>query len=636
MSEIVRNKKLSNRIKEIVDNSRNQLRPFKATGELNKYYINGKQNYKINPNTFTIQQKRYQPNIYKEKKTFNKMLPIYLARQGILSDNRPIPGFKPDHNYPASVKAAVKGNNFIKDFSKEANVEKMYNQIIRAADIYGLVWIKTGIDWSDGDETYKVEMETTYKGETQKVEKTIYEGRPFIDVCSIYEVFPTTLRADNMKEVPALVHRRPLTVRHIEDRYNIKGLVKEEPVQLSKEVHLTNPNYMNSEDKYAYLYEYYEAPTAQYPDGRFIVMVNDLIITSKKLPYKNGPKGTRTIPFDFYNLQGIQGVIPGITSYAQVIDAQDTYNSIKNRLLEYINHTAIGQVYEFQGSLVNPKKWTNTPGERIKLKPHAKIPEPVRKDKIGNELVSYAKSIEEDMLSSAGLSQLTAFGTPRSNVRSEDVADKTEETDSNKLAVALQNVSDTLVEVFKKILYLEKERQYILSEELGLTKRDDFAIKYMLDDVDPQELVIVNREYLMKSDIVIEKKLNQAHNMGLYNPELGLSYRAKIEMLEALNSNYLADTLDPLERANYARIKREHAKAYNNEEIEVLAEELHEMHVEEHTLELLSSEMADLEVEDPEKFKTIKQRLQKHIGEHKQYIDSTAKQGDYDRAKAMN
>lgn len=627
-------KTISSFIKEIVSNSNHQLRPFKATGELNQRYIKGLQHWKLTDN-FSLQKKKYNPNIYKEKKIFNKILPIYLARQGILNNNRPIPGFKPDHNYADSMDASIQGNKFLKEFMKEINFDNLYTKIVTSGDIFALVWVKTGIDWSQGDKTYKTDMTVTDKyGKENTVTKHIYEGRPFIDICSIYEVFPTTLRGDDMEDIPALVHRRPLTVQRIKERWNVN--VTPEPVEMPRDPQMFNPNPLNSHDEYAYVYEYYENPSGSRPNGRFVIVVGDQVLVDRDLPYKNGPSGRRQIPFDFYNLQSVPGFIPGVTSYAQVIDAQDTYNSIRNRLLEYINHVAIGQMFVRTNSLVNQKQWTNRPGELIMLKSHAKTPEPVRKEKIGQELMTYANAIHEDMLITAGLSQLTAFGTSKSNVRTDGVADKMSESDNNKLTVALQNVSDTIVEVFKKILYLEKERQYILGEKLELAKRDDFVVKYNLENIDPQELVIVNREFLMQSDIAIEKKMAQANNLGLYNPQAGMKYRSKLEMLQVLNSNYLADTLDPLERANYGRVKREHRKLYNKDEIKADPKELHALHIEEHTLELLSADLAKLEAQDPELFKYVTESLRKHIEEHEEYTADSSVQKDYDHAKAMD
>ena len=109
--------------------------------------------------------------------------------------------------------------------------------------------------------------------------------------------------------------------------------------------------------------------------------------------------------------------------YSQIIPIQETYNAVKNRYLEYINHIAIGQMFYWEGSLINKNNFTN-PGKLIGLKEILKPPQPVQKDKLSNEFISYIKGLEEDMLITAGLSQMTAFGQTKSNVRTDGVVDK--------------------------------------------------------------------------------------------------------------------------------------------------------------------------------------------------------------------
>jgi hypothetical protein len=104
------NTKLANHIRDFVEKARVRMQPFIITGELNREYIKGNQWKKIDPKRLTIVEKNYPRDVYTERKVFNRMLSIYLTRNGILSDNRPIPGFEPDNGDPASVTGAVVGN----------------------------------------------------------------------------------------------------------------------------------------------------------------------------------------------------------------------------------------------------------------------------------------------------------------------------------------------------------------------------------------------------------------------------------------------------------------------------------------------------------------------------------------------
>ena len=115
-----------------------------------------------------------------------------------------------------------------------------------------------------------------------------------------------------------------------------------------------------------------------------------------------------------------------------------------------MNHIAIGQVYYWEGSLINKNAFTTKPGKMIGLKRNARNPVPVQKDKLSMEFINYLRALEDDMLITAGLSQMAAYGSTKSNVRTDGVVDKLSESDENKLVNALDNISECMVGMFKK------------------------------------------------------------------------------------------------------------------------------------------------------------------------------------------
>jgi hypothetical protein len=363
-------------------------------------------------------------------------------------------------------------------------------------------------------------------------------------------------------------------------------------------------------------------------------MINETVLHASELPYNNG-HNRREIPFDFLNLQTVPNHLVSVTVYSQLIPIQDTYNSIKNRLLEHINHLSIGQMYVWQNSLVNPNSITNKPGQFIHLKRNAKKPEPVTKAQIGTEITNYLKSIEEDMLVTAGLSQISAYGMSKSSVRTDGVADKIGEADQNKLTNAIDSISEAILRVFKHIIYVEQDRQKMLTEVLRLAKLDSYMIKYELGKLDPENLEIVNREFLMQSDQARQLKMTQASNLGVYNPQSGLSYLTKLEILDTLNSGYLKDTLDPIERSNHDVIRDEHRDLLEKIDIEVHDYDNHSQHILEHTVFRMSAQVRELKKTDPKLYAYVQESLKKHMGEHSKFQQDTSNKGVYENAKAL-
>lgn len=636
-----KNYTLDGYIKQFTQEAAARLAPFIAAGKLNIEFIKGNQRKYVS-NLYKLEDKpANSAQVYTEKKIFNRVLPIYLTRYGILTKNMPFPGFKPQDCTAKRQFDSVRGNTFIKNYVTDIQFKDIYNRLVTVADTYGLAWIKTGIDWSKGDEIAKIDMSTQINDNAESKDKVTYtlkEGRPFLEVVPMYEVFIDNMHASTMNEINELVHRRAFTCSYIRRRWGIEV----QPEKVDAVTIANAPRFIDKafgiadDNEYAYVYEYYKKPDAEYPQGRYVLMVGSNIITDDILPYVNMQNHTRAIPFDMVVLQSVPNYTVGVTVYSQIIPIQETYNDIKNRYLEYINHLAIGQIYVYEGSLTNPRGFSTKPGKIIELKRNSKPPTPVQKAQIGAEFIQYLHTLEEDMLITAGLSQLTAFGSARSNIRTDGVVDKVDESDQNKLVNALENLCNSIISAFKKVLYNEQERVRILQEELKLSNRDDYIVKYKLKNIDPEQLSIVNKDFLMQDDQILDKKIQQANNMGLYNPESGFSYLSKIHLLDSMQSNYLLDTLDPSEKAQHDLIESEHFEILDDRNMpRVEPYHLHDQHILEHNIFRISPEVRLLKKEDPEAYKIIMELLDSHIKQHEDMVNNSKKPNPMDSAKAL-
>lgn len=626
-------KDIQSYIKTFVDESSTELNQYILQGRLNNEFIKGIQHRKLNKTKQTLEDKTTDPQVYTEKKIFNRMLPIYLTRYGILARNMPIPGIVPYNNTTKAAYDSIQANNFINSFLLDSGFEAKYQKAIKRADVYGIEWFKTGIDWSDGELIGEVDV--TIGDQSGKV--TLKEGRPFVTSVPMSEVFIDSYNVESMDEVNELVHRRVFPIDYIKKRWGFEA--QRESLNVSTVT--SYPRYSNlgqavaGDIEYAYVYEYYKKPDAIYPEGRHVITCNDKVLWDSKLPYKNALDGRRVIPFDFLTMQSVPHHAFGVTVYSQLIPIQETYNAIKNRYLEYVNHIAIGQLYYWEGSLINKNNITNKPGKLIGLKRNSRAPQPVQKDKLSTEFVNYLKSLEEDMLVTAGLSQMTAFGQTKSNVRTDGVVDKLSESDENKLGNALDSISNCLIQVFKKLIYLEQERESLLLDKLKLAKVDNYALTYKLADVDAEQVTIVNRDFLMQNDQIFDKKLQQAGNLGLYNPQSGISYQSKIEFLNSMHASYLKDTLDPVERATHDLCIEENEEAIEGRQMpDAEIFHMHAQHIAEHNLFRISPEVRKLKKDDPAKFKLFNEAIEAHIKQHENFMQQKSQGNVFDNAKA--
>ena len=607
--------------------------PYIAQGKLNNEFIRGRQNKRVNPNRLNIEDKAGDPGVYTERKIFNRLLPIYLYRYGLLTQNMPIPGIKPIKNTSKEVSDSRKVNDFINSFIADKNFKQDYQKAVKHADVYGVEWFKTGIDWTEGDDI--CEIETTV-GET-KGTMTLKEGKPFVTAVPMHEIFVDSLYVESMDDINELVHRRAFSLEYIFKRWGIKA-EKQNVTEARLPVY---PRYSSlgftnaGEIEYAYVYEYYKKPDAVYPKGRYVIMCDDKIIWDKELPYENAENKKRMIPFDFFNMQSVPHHMIGVTVYSQLIPIQETYNAIKNRYLEYVNHIAIGQVYYWEGSLINKNSFTTKPGKMIGLKRNSRPPQPVQKDKLSMEFINYLRALEDDMLITSGLSQMAAYGSTKSNVRTDGVADKISESDENKLINAIDNISECMVNVFKKLVYLEQQRQDVLMEQLKVASVDDYTLQYNLAGVNPEKITIVNREFLMQSDQAVEKKLQQIMSFGMFNPESQMSYTSKLELLNSLRATFLVDTLDPVERATHDLCDDEHLILLHENTVPKAEEfHVHAQHLVEHNLFRISPEVRTLAKENPEAYKALQDAIDMHIQEHQKFQKEREDSNVYSNAKA--
>lgn len=617
------------RISDLMSKASQQVRPFLVSAYVNAEYIRGNQNIRVNKD-MQIENIASNSRTYLERKIFNRMSPIYLSRIGLLSANMPVVGFKQNGSSAGRFIDYTEGNRFLTDFVNDIDFKNnFHNKVVSMVDTQGLVFIKTGIDWNAGKKIGTYDVKVKRDKETFNYTQTVYEGRPWLQVCGMDEVFVDNYYVNGMEDINELVHRRLFTTEYIEARWGFKAT---EDLFDSKGGSRIGPNrnvarQRHGDESYAYVYEYYHKPNAQYPEGIYYVVINDKLITEiLPLPFENSKGNKRIIPFDIIKLTDLHNYLVGPTVYNQIIPIQDTYNSVKNRVLEYINRIGISQIYAYENSLVDKGQVSNRPGAIFMLRRNAKAPQPVVQEKLGMEFLNYLQTLENDMLITAGISQLTAMGMAKSNMRTDGVVDRITESDQNKLEHAIDNIGQAYVKVFKKIMYIEQMRERILTEQLNLMTSkliDDYQMKYKLESVDVEQIQIVNRDFLMKDDQYINSKFMQAMNLGVYNPEFGLSYVQKVSIMEKLSLGAIINTLDPAEVQTNQIIREEHEEIEIGLEPEVEEWHIHQQHIYEHNLYRQSPYMRKLRRFDEEKYKLALEILDSHIKQHEEHVAQT-------------
>ena len=214
----------SKRVEDLMIKAYRQMRPFIVSAHVNVEYIRGNQNIRVDKN-LNIKKIEQANKIYMERKIFNRMSSIYLSRLGLLSANMPLVGFKQDGSTPGRFIDYTEGNMFVQDLRKDIQFKsKVHNKISAIGDMHGLVWVKTGIDWTAGKKIGTYDVKISKDGEPEKkLKQTFYEGRPWVEVCPMDEVFADNYYEEDEDNITELVHRRLFTLDYIKRRWGIEA-----------------------------------------------------------------------------------------------------------------------------------------------------------------------------------------------------------------------------------------------------------------------------------------------------------------------------------------------------------------------------------------------------------------------------
>jgi hypothetical protein len=196
----------------------------------------------------------------------------------------------------------------------------------------------------------------------------------------------------------------------------------------------THVNNTEKNKNAAVVYEYWEKPSIQYPDGRYIVCTSTALLYAGVWPYKKKD----SFPFVPLRWQPRAGTPYGYSLSYDLVSLQTTYNRIYSRLLEqfegqkdYIMVERLSNVgadaYDRQSDTVEDK---NRVYRKIYYDRGAHPPAIQRAPGIGSDLFPLLQFLEKDMSDIAGLHDVSQgmaqAGTPAESVRLLQKADNTQ------------------------------------------------------------------------------------------------------------------------------------------------------------------------------------------------------------------
>ncbi len=602
-------------IKDVTDdfNTRKQeRRPFELNWQLNINFLLGNQySYISNEGEIETSEKQY---FWQQREVFNHIAPLVETRLSKLSRVRPSMTVVPSSDDDKDVYSAKLAKNIIKSVEHRLNLNEILTTATKWSEICGTAFYKICWNSAIGPKIAVDDLGNAIKG-----------GDVEISAIPPYEIYPKTISCESIDAQSSIIHARVLPVSKIKSIWGIDVNPEEiDVLSLDSTTSNSGLGYSSSamaavkqtKKDHAVVIERYEAPTADYPDGRLIIVCDNQLLYIGKLPYINLVNGKRGFPFIKQVAIEQTNCFFGLSIIDRCIPVQRAYNAVKNRKHEFLNRLAMGVLTIEDGSVdvENIEDEGLSPGKILVYRQGSTPPQFMQAGSIPSDL-----SYEEDRLLNefqliSGVSDLMRNSKVlNSSTMSGTALQLLIEQDDSRLASSSDQIKFAVLEMAKQTIRLYKQfatvpRLLKISNCNGEIETIYFnASEISSDDVVFETETEISETLAQKRNMVMELL-----NAGLLSDENGkLTNRMRAKALELLGFG-LWETAQDTATLHIKKADKENYNISENKKIEVDEFDDHNIHITEHIKFLISG------VFDNEKTsQKAKERLKEHIREHK-------------------
>ena len=411
-------------------------------------FFEGRQWFRISSQSRNLVQLQnpHEPNRYM---TVNKIRPLIDGVVGKLTQCSPDASAVPLSETEHDRAAADEANFIVKHYNRKFNRETQTKERVRWACVCGTSYLK--IFW-DSKRT-QVVPQLAPDGQTVLGHKEMPVGDIVEQILPAFDVYvdPSAKRDDDVRW---MIHAMIKPLSWFVDSYGEVGKSVQADAMMGHnsgyvDAYLDSTNgggrgwippsstHLNNADKRknaAVVYEYWEKPSAQYPNGRYIVTTEKILLYAGNWPYEKKDE----FPFIPLRWQPRAGTPYGYSLGFDLCSLQQTYNRIYSRLLEqfegqkdYIMVERLSNIgadaYDKESDTIEDK---NRIYRKIYYDRGSHPPAIQRAPGIGSDLFPLLQFLEKDMADIAGLHDVSQgmaqAGTPAESVRLLQKADNTQ------------------------------------------------------------------------------------------------------------------------------------------------------------------------------------------------------------------
>ena len=547
---------------------------------------------------------------WQSRRCFNYVAPTVETRLARLSKVRPTLNVRAFSDAEEDINTARLSSNILRSVKGRIDLDEIVSRASMWSESLGTAFYKVVWNFNDG----KV-IGTDETGHSLK------EGDVNVVALSPFEIYPDSLSAEDLSQVKSLIHAKAVPVSEIFEKFGVRVDGKKiDEFSLMPYSSASGWKRAIDSDLRPYgenmeiLIERYVRPSGEYPEGRLEIVAGNAILSEGPLPYKNGDRGERVLPFIRQISIPLAGSFFGTSVVDRMIPLQRAYNAVRNRKHEFLNRLTMGVVAAEDGSVDAEDLAENGlyPGKVLVYRQGSPAPTFLDTGTIPSEFAQEEERIKEEFILVSGMSEVSRNSANPTSVTSAVGLQLLIDQDTNRMHMSIESVERAVKEVGKQILHLYKQ----FASAKRLMRMTGTGGRAELFYFDASDISADDVEFEMgydKSPEEIREDILKLFELGLLKDEKeGFSDAMRNRLLNALgygsfeNARDISDLhLKKAERENILLKERAlDADEYDD----------HALHVAEHTRALLSGGEEDEE---------YKARLLLHLSSHRAFTANT-------------
>ncbi len=533
---------------------------------------------------------------WQSRRCFNYIAPTLEARLARLNKVRPNLEVRAFSDADDDVKTARLCSNILKSVKNRIDLDRVISRATLWSETCGTAFYKVVWDFKDGN-VIGTDADGT----------PLREGDANIVAVSPFEIYPDSLSAECMEEVGSIIHAKAVPVEEIRKKFGVElpgrrinGIVHPLAVAQDGEA---------EEKPMEILIERYTRPDDRDPNGRLEIAAGGRLLYEGDLPYCNGRRGERTLPFVRQTCIALAGAFFGTSVVDRMIPLQRAYNAVRNRKHEFLNRLSMGVLAVEDGSLDAEELAEDGlyPGKVLVYRQGADKPTFLDCGTLPSEFEREEERIQNEFILVSGVSEISRNSANPTRVTSAVGLQLLIDQDTNRMQISAESVARAVREAGRQVLRLYKQ----FAGARRVLKMTGTGGHTELFSFDRSDLTSDDVEFLSgyeRTPEQVRENILSMLSLGLLKDEDGnFSDDTRNKVLEALGFGSFENARD-ISKLHLQKAERENLLLAQRD-VEAEPYDDHRLHEAEHVRALLSG---------GEQNRAVRERILRHLASHRE------------------